>query len=151
MINKRLINQLKELKKYNKPILLLEGFYYNYNDYNMHENAIRGILTSIATEFQIPIIYTENESDTSKYLINLAKKQEGKKQEVSIRQTKSFKSLNERKQFILEGFPKIGPTTAKQLLKKHKTLKKIFNLKPKQLSEFIDDKTLRAWNECLEK
>jgi ERCC4-type nuclease len=150
MINKRLIQQLKEIKKYPKPILLIEGFYYDYENHNIHENAIRGMLTSIATEFQVPIIYTEDEKDTAKFLINLAKKQERPKQTLSIRPTKTFETLEERKQFILEGFPKIGPTTAKNLLQKHKTLRKIFNLKPKQLEGFIDEKTINKWNEILE-
>ena len=149
MVNKRLIKQLRELKKYPRPILLIEGFYYDYESHNIHENAIRGMIGSVATEFQIPIIYTEDEKDTSKFLINLAKKQEKPKQESSIRQAKSFETLEERKQFILEGFPKIGPTTAKNLLEKYRTLEKIFNLKDKELKEFIDDKTIEKWKKVL--
>ena len=128
MINKRLLLQLKEIKKYPKPILLIEGFYYDYKNHNIHENAIRGMITSVATNFQIPIIFTENENDTSKYLINLAKKQEAQmnhpsgkrlKQEFSIRPTKTLETLEERKQFILEGLPGIGPTLSKKLLQKY--------------------------------
>jgi ERCC4-type nuclease len=150
MINKRLLQQLNEIKKYPKPILLIEGFYYDYESYNVHENAIRGMLTSIATEFQIPILFTEDEKDTSKFLINLAKKQEKPKQELSIRPSKTLETLEERKQFILEGFPLIGPKTSKPLLKKFKTLKKILNLKPKELQEFMDERTIEKWVKCLE-
>lgn len=149
MIDKRLLSQLKDLKKYAKPILLIEGFYYNYSDYNIHENAIRGMITSIATEFQIPIIFTEDEKDTSKYLISLARKQEKKKQEISIRPTKTLETLEERKQFILEGFPKIGPKISKQLLEKHKTLKNIFSLEEKDLKEFLDNKTIEKWDKII--
>ena len=145
MIKKRLLAQLRELKKYPKPVLLIEGFYYNYNDYNIHENGIRGMLTSIATEFQIPIIFTEDEKDTSKYLINLAKKQEKRKTELSLRPSKTSETIEERKQFILEGMPNIGPTIAKRLLQKYKTLRKIFGLKEKALKEFLDDKTIEKW------
>jgi ERCC4-type nuclease len=150
MINKRLLMQLREIKKYPKPILLIEGFYYDYDQHTVHENAIRGMLTSIATEFQVPIIYTEDEKDTAKFIINLARKPEKPKQPLSTRPTKTFETLEERKQFILEGFPKIGPTTAKKLLEKHKKLRKIFNLKDEELKEFMDDKTINRWSELLE-
>ena len=43
MLNKRLIEQLINLKKYPKHFLIIEGFYYDYNKFNVHENAIREI------------------------------------------------------------------------------------------------------------
>ena len=136
MINKRLPEQLINLKKYEKYFLIIEGFGYSYNKYNINENAIRGMLLSIATSFQVPIIYTANESDTSKFLISLAKKYEKKsKTEYSIRQNKTAKSLEEQKQFILEGFPEIGPSTAKALLTEFEKLKDIFKALPEELQK----------------
>ncbi|MBT3642546.1 hypothetical protein HN876_02075 [archaeon] len=135
MINKRLQEQLINLKKYPKQFLLLEGFYYNYQDFNIHENAIKGMLISIATDFKIPIIYTENEKDTSNFLILTAKRYEKKKRVLSIRHLKNSKSLEEQKQFILEGFPGVGPTIAQELLKKYKTLKNIFKTREEELEE----------------
>jgi len=135
MLNKRLIEQLINLKKYSKYFLIIEGFYYNYNKFNVHENAIRGMLLSIAIDFQIPIIFTEDEQDTANFLILTARKYEKPKSLDAIRPSKTFKTLEEQKQFVLEGFPGIGPTTAKQLLEKFKTLKKIFNISEEQLKE----------------
>ncbi len=43
-------------------------------------------------------------------------------------------------QFILEGFPGIGPKTAKKLLEELKTLKKIFNSPDKKLQKIIGKK-----------
>ncbi len=127
MISGRLIKQLIEIKKHKTPLLLLEGFYYNYQDYNVHENAIRGMLLSITTGLQIPIIYTQNEKDTARMLISLAKQKEKPKKEPAIRPTKTLQTLDERKQYILEGFSGIGPTKAKELIKEFGTLKNIFN------------------------
>lgn len=135
MLDKRLISQLQEIKKYPKYFLILEGFYYNYNDFNIHKNAIKGMLLSIATDFKIPIIYTENEKDTANFLILVAKRHEKPKTQNTIRQTKTLKTLEEQKQFILEGFPGIGPVATKTLLKKYKTLNNIFNATEKELKK----------------
>jgi Fanconi anemia group M protein len=135
MINKRLLTQIREIKKYPKHFLILEGFYYNYNEFNVHENTIRGMLLSIATDFQVPTIFTENEEDTANFLILLAKKYEKPKTQNATRQTKTLKTPEEQKQFILEGFPGIGPAAAKQLLKNFPTLQTIFNTTEEQLKQ----------------
>lgn len=135
MINKRLLNQISEIKKYPKYFIIIEGFYYNYSKFNIHENAIRGMLLSIATDFQVPTIFTENEEDTANFLILLAKKYEKPKIKNSIRQTKTLKTIKEQKQFVLEGFPEIGPIAAQQLLENFSTLQNIFNATEEQLKK----------------
>jgi ERCC4-type nuclease len=143
IINKRLINQLKEMKKYPKQILLLEGFYYNYRDARIHENALRGFMISVIQDFQIPLVYTEDEKDTSKFLSSLAKRYNKQKQDQTLRPMKTAKTQKEQKRFILEGFPGIGATISKKLLEKFPNLKAIFNSKKEQLQEidsFTEDK-----------
>lgn len=140
MISKRLLEQLSNMKKYEKHFLIIEGFYYDYNRFKIHENAIRGMLLSIATDFQIPIIYTEDEKDTSKFLITLARRFEKPKSIYSIRQTKNYKTLEEQKQFILEGFSNIGPVAAKTLLMEFSSLKNIFNATKEELKKIQLDK-----------
>lgn len=139
--DKRLFNQLKEMKKYRTQYLIIEGFDFSYKS-RLHPNAIRGAILSIAK--QIPIIYTEDETDTAKFLITIAKRQEKEPQEFSIRQTKSNLTPEEQKQFILEGFPGIGPTTAKTLLKEFGSLKNIFNATEEQLKNIDKGKKIFA-------
>ena len=143
MLNKRLQEQLINLKKYPKHFLIIEGFDYNYNQekIKIHENAIRGMLLSIILDFQIPIIFTQDEQDTSNFLILIAKKQEKPKKPLPIRQSKNLKTLDQEKQFILEGFPGIGPTTAKQLLKEFSALQNIFSATKEQL------RLVTSWDE----
>jgi len=43
-------------------------------------------------------------------------------------------------QYVLEGFPSIGPATAKKLLKKFKTLKNIINASDEELKKEIGKK-----------
>jgi ERCC4-type nuclease len=136
MLNRRLMPQLFNLKKYPKHFLLIEGFYYNYNSDFVHENAIRGMLLSIATDFQIPIIYTEGPKDTAKFLITLAKKYEKSKPKTfSLRHNKTEQTFQEKKEFILQGFPGIGPTLSQNLFEKFGTLKEIFKAPKKELEK----------------
>jgi Fanconi anemia group M protein len=152
IVNKRLVEQLTNLKKYEKCFLILEGFLYNYSDAILHENAIRGMILSISLEFEIPVVYTENEKDTAEFLITLAKKFDKPKTDISLRQKKAEMTLEEKKQFILEGFPGVGPTTAKKLLEKYKTLETIFKQKKEKLAEIesFDQKKSEEFRSILE-
>jgi ERCC4-type nuclease len=135
--NKRIIQQLLELKQYPSHILLVEGIIEDdiYSSPGLHENALRGFLLSVALEFKTPIIFTHNEKDTAKYIRVLAKKQT--RPDTSIRASKIALSKKEQQQFILEGFPHIGGTKAQALLEKFKTLEKIFSASEEELSEIL--------------
>tara|TARA_Y100000310_G_C20687609_1_gene820102 strand:- start:808 stop:1509 length:702 start_codon:yes stop_codon:yes gene_type:complete len=151
MLNKRLLSQLQELKKYPKHFLIIEGFDYNYSpeQFNIHENAIKGMMLSVAVDFQIPIIFTENKEDTADFLILLAKKFEKAKTPLSLRPSKTHQTLKQQKQFILEGFPGIGPTISKELLKNFKSLEKIFTASREQLktiTKLTEDKIEKLKN-----
>jgi Fanconi anemia group M protein len=141
------------MKKYPKQILIVEGFDYSYCDLIVHENAFRGMLLSAILDFGVPIIFTESEKDTARMLLVLARRLEKKKAEISLRYKKSEMSLEEQKQFILEGFPGIGPVSAKALLDKFKTLSKVFEKNKKDLmkTEILDEKTTNEFRKILEK
>ncbi len=136
IINKRIISQLLELKQYPKHLLILEGIL-NEDIYVgiIHENAFRGFLLSVLLEHNVPVVFTQDEEDTAKYLSVLAKKQE--KQEISIRASKIFLTHEEQIQFVLEGFPYIGPKTARKLLEKFGNLKNIVNASEEDLREIL--------------
>ncbi len=140
IISKRIFSQLSELKQYEKHLLLVEGTKDKlYDGMGINENAVRGFLLSVAVNFRIPILFAENENDTAKYLSLLANKKQNK--EFSLRASKIFLSEKERAQFILEGFPKIGPKTAKKLLDAFSSLENTFKASEKRLLKIIGSKT----------
>lgn len=144
MINKRLARQLEEIKQYPKHLLVIEGIDEQelYNDHNhegINANAIRGFLLSILLEFQVPIIFTKNYEDSARFISVLAKKTE--KHHVSIRAKKKTFNKKEQLQYILEGFPGIGPATAKRLLKEFRTIKGIINANEDELKEILGKKS----------
>lgn len=126
IVNKRIFTQLMELKQYPQHVLIVEGIL-NEDLYNkrIHENALRGFLLSVALEYQVPIIFAYNEEDTAKYIFVLANKKE--KSELDIRASKILLTKERQVQFILEGFPNIGPAKAKALIEKFHSLQNIFN------------------------
>lgn len=138
IINKRILFQLKELKQYQKALIILEGIS-NFTLYEgiIHENALRGFILSVLLEHKIPIVFAEDEEDTARYLAVLAKKTG--KSDISLRQ-KIPLNEKEQKQFILEGFPGIGPKTAEKLLSKFKSIKSIINATPNRLKKVLGKK-----------
>ena len=134
MINKRLFTQIQEIQKYPFFFLLIEGRRHIENK-NL-ENAAKSLIISISK--QIPIIFTDNEQETAQYLLLLANKKQ--KSSFSLRQSRTKQTIEEQKQFVLEGFPEIGPITSKKLLEKFKTIKNIINSPEQELKEILGKK-----------
>lgn len=142
MLNKRLLRQLEELKQYPKKLLIIEGIeereLYSEEGSGINPNAIRGMLLSVVLNYQVPIIFTKNYMDTVSFLILLEKRQNRGEKEISFRVRKKTNNIYEQQQIIMEGFPGIGPSTAKALLKKFKTIKAIVNAKDTDLLKVIN-------------
>jgi ERCC4-type nuclease len=139
----RLHKQIEQLKQYKKPLIILE----NSNIHSqIHPNAINGIIISITLHHNIPIIYTESEKHTTQILIQIAK---GQQKQSQLNKTKTPESPEKQKQYILESFPGIGPTTAQKLLQNYPTLKTIFNLNEKELEKYLNQKTLEKFKQTL--
>jgi len=103
----------------------------------LHPNSIRGFLLAILLKYNIPILFTKNYSDTAKFIDLIARKKEN---EMSINAKKKARNKKEQMQFILEGFPGIGPKTAKKLLEEFKSLKEIFNSPSEKIIKLIGKK-----------
>tara|TARA_Y100000310_G_scaffold332563_1_gene408408 strand:+ start:311 stop:982 length:672 start_codon:yes stop_codon:yes gene_type:complete len=142
MINKRLLEQLKQMQKYPQQLLIIEGKLKElYNkERKINSNAIRGFILSISTNYQIPIIFTQDYKDTSNYLITLAKQQLKKPIQSSLH-SRIPRTIKEQKQYILEAFPGIGPATSKKLLKEFKTLSNTLNASFGDLEKILRKKT----------
>ena len=141
MINKRLLKQLEELKQFENKLLIIEGISKHeiYSDENqkINANAIRGFLLSIVLKHKIPLIFTKDSEDSAKFMAVLSRK---KSKEISLNAKKKSLNKKEQMQFILEGFPGIGPLTAKKLLEKFKSIKNIINASQEELQKCIGKK-----------
>jgi Fanconi anemia group M protein len=136
IIDQRIFSQLENLAgSYEKPVLVLEG---NpellYLERDMHENAIRGALASIAIDYGIPIIWTQNPRETAEQIFWIAYREQVKeKREPQIRSSKRAPALSRQQEFLVAGFPHINSKLSKRLLKKFKIPKKIFTASEERL------------------
>lgn len=145
MLNRRIIRQIEELQQYENRLLIIEGISEQelYSERTeertgIHPNSVRGFLLSIALKRKVPIIFSKDAEDTARFIDVLARKKET---ESSLNVSKKTLNKKERLQFIIESFPGIGPMTAKKLLEKFKTLKKIFNSPLEEIGKEIGKKS----------
>ncbi len=138
MINKRLLRQLEELQQYKNKLLIIEGIseeeLYKEENFSVNPNAIRGFVLSILLKHKIPIAYTKNSEDTAKFISVLSKK---KTSTISLKANKRKLGRNEQLEFILEGFPNVGPKKAKLLLKKFGSIQNVILAPTEELEEIL--------------
>lgn len=145
IINKRIFSQIENLKQFQNSLLIIEGLESSpYNSEIISDNAFRGFLLSTALNKKLPIIFTQNEKDTALHLSLLARQKPNST--LSLRPSTIPETKQAQRQYILEGFPSIGPVKAKKLLDKFKTLKEVFNANEDELKEILGVKA----NEFLE-
>lgn len=150
MINKRLLRQLEELQQFKKAFLIVEGNLFDQDFEN--ENALRGMLLATILDYNIPIIYTEDYQDTAKFITTLIKRIQKGKIEIGLKFKRKAYSLAEQQQIIIEGLPSVGPSLAKALLKKFKTIRALANADEEELCnvEKIGKKKARIIRNILE-
>ncbi|MBP2172003.1 Fanconi anemia group M protein [Methanococcus voltae] len=130
IIDKRLFKQLGDLKKYEKPLLIIEGDEF----YRLNKNAITGMILSIMVDYGIPIIFTKNVQETVDTLVRIAEREQLKeKRPIAIRYGKRPMSTKERQKFLVEGLPDVGPIMAENLLTKFDTVEEVFTASEREL------------------
>lgn len=130
MVDGRLFQQIARMSSnYKAPMILLEGSPQElYTLRNIHRNAIIGALTSIATNYRMPVLFTANAEETAEFLFVTAKREQlGKDKDIRLRTGRKGLTLADQQQFIVESFPMVGPNMARALLKKFGSIKNIVN------------------------
>jgi Fanconi anemia group M protein len=107
-----------------------------YSKRNIHPNAVRGALVSIAIDFGMPILFTEDERETASMIAAIVKREhEERGKEIQIRGEKRVVSLKEQQEYIVAGLPDVNITIAKRLLNEFKTVQRIFNAGEEELEK----------------
>jgi len=138
IIDGRLFNQLVSLAgSYEKPLLLLEGRSHEmFLISNMHKNALIGVITSIALNYRVPVLFAETERETAEFIYVIAKREQSKnKNEIALRKGKPGLTLEEQQRYIVESLPMIGPKSAKRLLETFGSVRGLFNANEKELEK----------------
>ncbi|MFH1332158.1 MAG: DEAD/DEAH box helicase [archaeon] len=129
IIDKRLLLQVRALRNnFESPLLIIEGEEDIYSIRKVHPNAIRGMLSSIALDYNVPIIYTKNPKDTAELIFTIARReQENKDKEFPLRLERKPLTTKEQQEYIIESLPGVGPSLAKSLLDEFGSVSKVFN------------------------
>lgn len=137
IIDGRLLEQLKTLKRsYERPIIIIQGTQDIYAIRNVHANAIRGMLGTIAVSYGIPIIHTKDEKDTAALLLSIAKREQDEdKKDFSPHADKKPMTLKEQQEYLISSLPSVGPNLAKELLKHFGNVTAIFAATEKELQQ----------------
>jgi Fanconi anemia group M protein len=114
--DRRLFEQVAKMKgEYGRAVFIIEGDIYSTRS-NMTPEAIRGALSYLVTIEGASVMPSKNTTETAALLAVMARHlQEGLGYQVALRGGKP-KDLRTQAQFIVEGFPGIGPGSAKALL-----------------------------------
>lgn len=125
IIDKRLFMQLREMRRnFQYPVLIIEGPLDEiYSMRDIHPNAIRGAISSIALDYDIPIIPSQDEEDTARFLCMIAKREQfPEDKEISLHGEKKPLTLGEQQRYVIESLPYVSAILARRLLEKFKTV-----------------------------
>ncbi|MWG34766.1 DEAD/DEAH box helicase [Halomarina oriensis] len=115
--DRSMFEQVKDAARhYSRPVVVVEGEDL-YGARNVHPNAIRGALASLAVDFGASILRTTDETDTADLVEVIARReQEESKRSVSVHGEKAAKTLTEQQEYVVGSIADVGPVTARSLL-----------------------------------
>jgi ERCC4-type nuclease len=133
--DKRLFEQMERLSRaYPRYSLLVEGNIGYELAHLKNPLVFWGALAKLVSEFNPPIIFTMNERQTAEFIFSIAKKCQEEKEKAPIARYKpKAYTLTEMQLLAVQGLPGIGPKMADRLLKRFKTVRRIFTAHPIEL------------------
>lgn len=134
--DRSMFEQVGELSRaYARPVMVVEGTNL-YGQRDIDPNAIRGALASLAVDFDVSVLRTEGESDTTELLATIAKReQETRDREVSVHGEKTTKTRAEQQEYVVSAIADIGPVTARTLLEHFGTVEAVMTAPEDDLLE----------------
>lgn len=151
IIDGRLLQQARELTKYLKPMIVIEGQEDIFGQRNIHANAIRGMLVALSMSFRIPVIFTRDAQDTKEFIKLIVKREQDGGKDFQMHSAKPV-SLKEQQEFIISALPNIGSTLAKPILKQFGSVKNVMNASEDELKavNLIGDKKAKKLKEVID-
>jgi len=135
--DRSIFEQAKDLTRhYTRPVLFLEGDGDLYAERNVHPNAIRAALASLAVDWGISVVHTRGEDDTADLLETIAEREQtDNDREVSAHGEKAAKTLGEQQEYVVSAIADVGPVTARSLLEEFGTVEAVMTAREDDLTE----------------
>ncbi len=131
-----LFGQISDLRRtFDRPLLIIEGEGL-YSARQIHPNSIRGILSSIAIDFGVPIIFSTDEDDTAALIAIMAKREQtDQKRDITLHGKKTSLTLKEQQEYVVSSLPEIGPAVARNLLLHFGSVERVMSASREELME----------------
>lgn len=136
IIDRRIFRQISEMGQcFEAPLMIIEGDpFEQLQERNMHPNALRGALASIALDYKMPLIWTKDARETAGQIYWIACREQIKRPgNHAIRCSFKPASLRDQQEFLVAGLPNVNSKLSRRLLEKFKTPKRVFSAKPDRL------------------
>lgn len=151
IMDRRIMSQAPLLKQaYERPFIIIEGDVFNTRSAIEH-SALHGALSWLTVIVGIQVVHTANATHTALLMSTMQRHAtEGLGYEVALRGAKP-KDRSIQAQYLVEGLPGIGPTSAQKLLKHFGSPSAIFNAPAAALKDCpgVGPKTVKAIHEVL--
>jgi ERCC4-related helicase len=131
---RNLFRQIADLSRsYNRPVLILEGR--DLYTRAINPSSIRGALASLAVDYGIPIIPTEDQDETASVIALLAARERKEGREPKVHGHKTARTLAEQQEYLISAIPSVGPAVARNLLKHFESIEKIMTATKEELQD----------------
>lgn len=131
---RNLFRQLSDLSRtYERPVLILEGK--DLYTRQINPNSIRGALASVAVDYGIPIIPTEDLNESAQIIAMLVARERKEGREPKVHGHKTARTLKEQQEYLVSSIPSVGPAVAKNLLQHFGSVEKIMMAQEEELQE----------------
>jgi ERCC4-type nuclease len=129
IMDNRLFDQVLRLyDACESPILVLENFNSIFENSGMIPASIFGALVYLAWRFSLPMLPARDWRDTALILKRLAIRVQVKDEDPLLaRSVPKMMTIEERREFLLEGLIGVGPKTATKLIEEFKNPLTVFN------------------------
>ncbi|OPY45225.1 MAG: ATP-dependent RNA helicase DbpA [Methanosaeta sp. PtaU1.Bin028] len=130
-----LFRQISDLSRsYEKPVMILEGE--DLYSRQVHPNAVRGALASIAVDFGVPIIPARDADETAAIIALLARREQSEGgREVKAHGKKTSRNLREQQEYLVSAVPGVGAAAAKNLLLHFGSVQSVFSATYEELQK----------------
>jgi len=134
--DRSLFEQVRDLTRaYGRPVVIIEGDDL-YGERNVDPAAIRGALASLAVDYGVSVLRTDDQADTADMLATVARReQEQSDRSVSVHGEKSAKTLPEQQEYVVSAIADVGPVTARSLLEQFGSVEAVMTASGEDLRE----------------
>lgn len=131
---RNLFRQIADLSRsYERPVLILEGR--DLYSRQVSASSIQGALASVAVDYGVPIIPTEDQEDTASVIGLLASREQKAGHEPKLHGHKTARTLKEQQEYLISAIPSVGPSVARNLLRHFGSIERVIAASKEELQE----------------